>query len=170
MTQTMASPNPCPNPWKSVAEMQALEGSVVGVSPWFLMDQQRIDAFADVTEDHQFIHVDPAAAAASPFGGTIAHGFLTLSMLSRMAETGLPSIAGASATLNYGFDRIRFLTPVASDAWIRGSFRLDKVTPKPGGQTLFQYTVDVEIKGGSRPALSASWLIMTVSDNKESKE
>lgn len=152
---------------RTVAELQALEGSIVGVSPWIPVDQQRIDAFADVTEDHQFIHVDPVAAAASPFGGTIAHGFLSLSLLSRMAETGLAPVAGAAATLNYGFDRVRFLTPVAAGAWVRGSFKLDKVTPRAGGQTLFQYTVEIEIKGGTRPALSASWLLMTVSDSRE---
>jgi acyl dehydratase len=152
---------------RTIAQLQALEGSVVGVSPWFLVDQPRIDAFADVTEDHQYIHVDPAAAAASPFGGTIAHGFLSLSLLSRMAETGLAPIEGVTTIVNYGFDRVRFLTPVPSGAWIRGSFKLDKVTPRPGGQTLFQYTVEIEIQGGTRPALSASWLILTVSDSKE---
>lgn len=155
---------------KSVAELQALEGSMVGASPWIAVDQQRIDAFADVTEDRQFIHVDPVRAADGPFGGTIAHGFLSLSLLSWMAEAGLPSITGATAVLNYGFDKVRFLSPVPSGAEIRGTFHLDKVTPRPQGQTLFQYSVQVEIKGGTRLALAATWLILVVSDSKEDKQ
>lgn len=166
MNEQLATPKPA----RTVAELQAMTGEVVGTSPWLLVDQSRIDEFADVTEDHQFIHVDPEAAAASPFGGTIAHGFLSLSLLSRMAETGLPVVEGATASLNYGFDRIRFLTPVPSGARIRGCFTLEKVTPRPGAQTLFQYKVDVEIEGGTRPALSADWLILTLSDNKENAQ
>ncbi|MFM2279678.1 MAG: hypothetical protein RLZZ444_1909 [Pseudomonadota bacterium] len=155
---------------KTIAELQALEGQVVGISPWIGVDQARINAFADITEDHQFIHIDPVRAAQSPFGGTIAHGFLTLSLLSRMAETALPAIAEASATVNYGFDRIRFLSPVPAGSEIRGKFQLDRVTPKAGGQTLFQYSVDVEIKGASRPAVAANWLILALSDSKENEE
>ena len=154
-------------PARTVAEMQALAGTVVGVSPWIEVGQGRIDGFADVTEDHQFIHVDPDAAASGPFSGTIAHGFLSLSLLSRMAETGLPPIAGVSTSLNYGFDRVRFLTPVPSGARVRGRFTLDKAVPRPAGQTLLHYKAEIEIEGGERPAVAAEWLVLTVSDNKE---
>jgi len=142
-------------------------GTLVGVSPWMLVDQKRIDGFADVTEDHQFLHVDPRAAAAGPFGGTIAHGFLSLSLLSRMAETALPPLGGVSASINYGFDRVRFLAPVPSGARVRGRFTLEKVTERPGGQILVQYKADVEIEGGSKPALSADWLVLMMFDSKE---
>lgn len=158
---------PEPRGSKPIAEFQALIGSVVGISDWFSIGQERIDGFADVTEDHQYIHVDPALAASSVFGGTIAHGFLSLSMLSRMAELALPAVEGTSTTINYGFDRIRFLAPVASGGRIRALFALRSVTPRPGGQTLFLYEVTVEIDGSSRPALSAEWLILTLSENTE---
>ncbi|ANY83792.1 hypothetical protein BB934_36820 (plasmid) [Microvirga ossetica] len=155
---------------RTVAEMHELVGASVGISNWLLVDQSRINGFADVTEDQQFIHVDPEAAASGPFGDTIAHGFLSLSLLSRMAETGLPKIDGVTTSLNYGFDRIRFLNPVPSGSRIRARFTLDKVTPRGGGQTLFHYTVEVEIEGSHRPALAADWLVLTISQEKEDSE
>src|SRR5690349_8771962 len=97
-----------------LSEYKLLVGQSVGTSEWIELDQTRIDQFANATEDRQFIHVDPDAARQTQFGGTIAHGFLSLSMLSAMAETGLPKIASATMQINYGFNRIRSLTPVPS--------------------------------------------------------
>jgi len=128
------------------------------VSDWLLIDQPRIDQFADATEDRQFIHVDPAGAAQTPFGGTIAHGFLSLSMLSRMAAEAMLIPDSAKLALNYGLDRVRFISPVRSGKRIRGRFRLDSVEEKAPGQLLFRHTVTVEIEGEEKPALTAEWL------------
>lgn len=157
-------------PSRTVAEMRELVGTAVGVSDWLLVDQSRIDRFADVTEDHQFIHVDPEAAASGPFGRTVAHGFLSLSLLSRMAATGLPRVDGVAASVNYGFDRVRFITPVPAGARIRSRFTLDRITPRGEGQTLFHHKVEVEIEGVERPALTADWLVLIVSHNAEDPE
>src|SRR5580692_7213184 len=108
----------------TIDELIALAGSETGVSRWFTIDQKRIDAFAEITEDRQFIHIDPEAARATPFGGTIAHGFLTLAMLSAMAKDALPPLAGVALGVNYGLDRLRFLTPVKAGARVRGRFAL----------------------------------------------
>ena len=128
------------------------------------MPQSRIDSFADCTEDWYYIHTDPERAAGdTPWGGTIAHGFLTASLLSAMAYDVLPTIEGSVRGVNYGFDRLRFVSPVPSGSNIRGRFTLaDAVTEKPGEITL-KYAVTVEIEGqeietGGRPALAAEWL------------
>ena len=123
-----------------------------------MIDQQRIDEFAEATEDRQFIHVDPAAAARTPFGGTIAHGFLSLSMLSRMAAEAMLVPDTVKMAVNYGLDRVRFIAPVRSGKRIRGRFRLDSVEEKAPGQLLFRHTVTVDIEGEERPALTAEWL------------
>ena len=150
-------------PELTVAEIEARIGQEIGLSPWLTVDQARIDAFADVTEDHQFIHVDPEAAKAkTPFGGTIAHGFLTLSLLSRMAIDALPRVAGRAMGINYGFDKIRFLAPVVSGSRLRGRFRVLEVMHRSGKEVLFRYEVRVEIEGQDRPALVADWLGMAV--------
>lgn len=150
------------------ARLHALIGKE-RVSPWFLIDQKRIDGFADVTEDHQFLHVDVDAAKEGPFGGTIAHGFLSLSMLSRMAASVLP-IEGMSAALNYGFDRVRFLAPVPSGARVRAHFILANVTARGAGQTLLQYQVSIEIEGATKSALSADWLVLLLGNDKENQK
>ncbi len=121
-------------PLASLDEIRGKIGQEVGVSAWLTVDQARIDAFADATEDHQFIHVDPAAAAQTPFGGTIAHGFLSLSLLSRMAADAMLIPEGVKMALNYGFDRVRFLAPVKSGKRVRGRFTLDSVEEKAPGQ------------------------------------
>src|SRR5665213_2409439 len=108
-----------------INELIGLAGTETGVSKWFTIDQKRIDAFAEITEDRQFIHVDPDAARATPFGGTIAHGFLTLSMFSAFASDALPRIDGLAMGVNYGFEKLRFLSPVPAGARIRGRFRLE---------------------------------------------
>ena len=149
-------------PVASLSEVQRRVGEEIGVSSWLMIDQERIDAFADATEDRQFIHIDPAAAAQSPFGGTIAHGFLSLSLLSRMgAETMLLPDATKMA-INYGLDRVRFLAPVRSGKRVRGRFTLDSVEEKGPGQMLMRHSVTVEIEGEDKPALSAVWLALIV--------
>ena len=130
-------------------------GQEVGVSGWLTMDQQRIDEFAEATEDRQFIHIDPEAAARTPFGTTIAHGFLSLSMLSRMAAEAMLIPDSTKMAVNYGLDRVRFIAPVKSGKRIRGRFRLDSVEEKAPGQLLFRHTVTVEIEGEEKPALTA---------------
>jgi acyl dehydratase len=132
-------------------------GTEIGVSDWFTISQAQIDAFADCTHDHQYIHVDPAAAAQTPFGGTIAHGFLTLSLLSAMAYQ-MPSIEGAVMGVNYGFNKIRFVSPVRSGARIRGRFTLAELTQIRPGEVQFMMQVTVEIEGQDKPALVAEWL------------
>jgi acyl dehydratase len=133
-------------------------GEEVGVSDWITVGQDRIHAFADATEDRQFIHIDPAAAAQTPFGGTIAHGFLTLSLLSRMATDAMLIPEGVRMAVNYGLDRVRFLAPVRSGKRVRGRFILDAIEEKASGQVLLRHIVTVEIEGEEKPALTAVWL------------
>ncbi|WP_425410946.1 MaoC family dehydratase [Hyphococcus sp.] len=135
-------------------------GKEVGVSEWLMIDQARIDRFADVTEDHQFIHVDPEAAKASPFGTTVAHGFLTLSMLSRLAAETILILDGVKMGVNYGFEKVRFVTPVKSGKRIRGRFSLMSADQKIPGQWSLKYAAKVEIEGETKPALVAEWLTM----------
>jgi acyl dehydratase len=145
-------------PLASLEEIRTKIGQEVGVSGWLTVDQARIDAFADATEDHQFIHVDRAAATAAGFGGTIAHGFLSLSLLSRMAAEAMLLPDSLKMALNYGFDRVRFLAPVKSGKRVRGRFTLDSAEEKAPGQILLRHTVTVEIEGEEKPALTAVWL------------
>jgi acyl dehydratase len=145
-------------PIASLDEIRGLIGQEVGVSSWLLVDQARIDAFAEATEDRQFIHVDRAAAAQGSFGGTIAHGFLSLSLLSRMGAEAMLLPEGLKIAVNYGFNRVRFLAPVRSGRHVRGRFTLDSVEEKAPGQILMRHTVMVEIEGEQKPALTAEWL------------
>ena len=145
-------------PLASLDEIRSRIGEEVGVSAWLVIDQARIDSFAEATDDRQFIHIDPAAAAQTPFGGTIAHGFLTLSLLSRMATDAMLVPEGVKMAVNYGFDRVRFITPVRSGKRVRGRFTLDSVEEKAPGQWLFRHVVTVEIEGEDKPALSALWI------------
>lgn len=143
-----------------IAEYLALKGNEIGVSPWIDVTQDRINQFADVTGDHQFIHIDPVAAKATPFGTTIAHGYLTLSLLSAMAYDVMPGVEGAKMGVNYGLNSVRFLAPVRSGKRVRGHFRmLDVVERSPG---VYQSTVEVkvEIEGEDKPALAAEWVTL----------
>lgn len=142
------------------SELQGLIGQEVGVSKWFEVSQARIDAFADCTEDHQFIHVDPEAAKATPFGGTIAHGFLTLSLASAMSYDAVAPLEGVAMGVNYGFDKLRFLGPVLAGSRVRGRFRLLSAEDKGNGRWLLKHELTVEIEGGDKPALIAEWLGM----------
>jgi acyl dehydratase len=145
-------------PVATLDDIRARVGSEIGVSSWLTMDQSRIEEFADATEDRQFIHVDPEAAAKTPFGGTIAHGFLTLSLLSRMAADAMLVPENTKMAINYGLDRVRFLSPVKSGRRVRGRFTLDSIEEKAPGQWLLRHTVTVEIEGEDKPALTAVWL------------
>ncbi len=145
-------------PLAKLTDIKNRVGEEVGVSDWISIDQARIDAFAEATEDRQFIHVDADAAARTPFGGTIAHGFLTLSLLSRMAADAMLIPEGVKIAVNYGLDRVRFLAPVKSGKRVRGRFTLDSVEEKAPGQVLLRHTVTVELEGEEKPALSALWL------------
>jgi acyl dehydratase len=142
------------------ALLAAAPGQEIGLSGWFEISQARIDAFADVTEDWQFIHLDPVRAAHTPFGGTVAHGFLTLSMLSAMSYDAMPHIEGMSASVNYGFDAIRFIAPVRAGSFLRGRFVLDAVEARDDGGVMARIAVKVEIRDADRPALSAQWRIL----------
>jgi acyl dehydratase len=145
-------------PVASLDQIRAKVGEEVGVSSWLTIEQARIDAFAEATEDRQFIHIDPAAAAASPFGGTIAHGFLTLSLLSRMAAEATLLPDRLSMAVNYGLEEVRFLAPVRSGKRVRGRFTLDSIDEKGPGRVLMRHRVTVEIEGEEKPALTALWL------------
>jgi len=148
------------NPALSVDAYRALVGKEVGVSSWHVVDQSRIDAFADVIEDHQFIHVDPAKAKDTPMGTTVAHGFLTLSLLSIMSYEVMPGLQGMTMGFNYGFDRLRFVSPVKSGARVRGRFTLTEATLRKPGELLSRTAVNVEIEGEKRSALVADWLAL----------
>ncbi len=145
-------------PAAGLDEIRAQVGREIGTSSWLTVDQPRIDAFAEATEDRQFIHVDPQAAAQTPFGGTIAHGFLSLSLLSRMAAEATLLPEGLKMAVNYGFDRVRFIAPVKSGKRVRGRFTLDSIEEKAPGQLLMRHKVTVEIEGADKPALTAEWL------------
>ena len=145
-------------PIASIEEIALRVGQEVGVSHWITIDQARIDAFAAVTEDRQFIHVDPEAATRTPFGGTVAHGFLTLSLLSRMAADAMLIPEGVRMGVNYGFEKVRFLAPVRSGKRVRGRFRLERLDEKRSGQWQFTHQVTVEIEGEDKPALIADWI------------
>ena len=145
-------------PVASLETIRLLVGTEIGVSDWIMVGQDRITAFAEATEDRQFIHVDPAAAARTPFGGTIAHGFLSLSLLSRMAADVMQVPDTTRMAVNYGLDRVRFIAPVRAGKRVRGRFTLDGVDEKAPGQLLFRHTVTVEIENEPKPALTAEWL------------
>jgi acyl dehydratase len=144
------------------SEILDLQGSDLGYSDWFLVDQQRVNDFADVTIDHQFIHVDEAAAAAGPFGGTIAHGFLTLSLLVHLTSELASPLDNLVMGINYGFEKIRFLAPVPVGSEIRAHVKIADVTERRPGQFLFVQDVTVEIRGEDKPALVAQWLSLQI--------
>jgi acyl dehydratase len=143
-------------------EIYARIGTEIGTSDWITIDQARIDAFAEITEDRQFIHTDPKAAAATMFEGTIAHGFLTLSLLSRFAADVMLVPPGLTMAVNYGFDKVRFLAPVPMGARVRGIFTLANIEEKAPGRLLAHHNVMVDIDITEKPALTADWLGLLV--------
>ena len=142
----------------TIAEYHARVGTSFGASDWYLIDQVRIDEFAKNTEDFQFIHIDMERAKDTPFGTTIAHGFLTLSMLSAMFYDVVPDIIGSKMGVNYGFDKIRFLAPVKAGACIRGHFTLQELRESWPGEVTNVWEVKVEIENEDKPALIAKWI------------
>jgi acyl dehydratase len=149
--------------WKkppvSLETYQGMVGQEIGVSSWHVVDQKRIDTYADVIEDHQFIHVDPVRAKAeTAFGSTIAHGFLTMSLLSVMSYEVMPVIAGTTMGVNYGFEKLRFISPVRSGARVRGRFVLSEAKLRKPKELQSLTHVTVEIEGEEKPALVADWL------------
>jgi acyl dehydratase len=146
----------------TLTEYRSRVGQVLGQSEWQVVSQPMIDQFADVTGDHQFIHIDPQAAARTPFGTTIAHGFLTLSLISKMSFSAVPPIKGAKMTINYGMNSVRFITPVKSGTRVRGEFKLKGCTERQPGQWQSVLEVSVAIEHAEKPALVAEWLAVTV--------
>ncbi|MBI2782621.1 MAG: MaoC family dehydratase [Gammaproteobacteria bacterium] len=143
------------------ANLAACIGQDAGTSEWFTIDQQRVNDFADVTLDHQFIHVDPVKAAQGPFGTTIAHGFLTLSMLAYFLQNGVGvDVPNRTMGVNYGFDKVRFLQPVKVGSRIRARAAVLEAAEKNPGQFLFKLDITVEIEGQDKPAIKAEWLSM----------
>ncbi|WP_105421791.1 MULTISPECIES: MaoC family dehydratase [Neorhizobium] len=155
----------------SLTEVGGLVGTEVGVSDWLTVDQPMIDLFAKATHDHQFIHVDPERALTeSPFGGTIAHGFLTLSLLSAMNFDCVPRIREQTMGINYGFDRIRFMSPVKSGSRIRGHFTLAEIRFRGAGMLMTTYDISIEIENEKKPALTAIWTTIIQFDPKDRPE
>ncbi len=147
----------------ALSELETKIGTEIGVSRWITVDQAMIDAFAEVTHDDQWIHVNPdRARRETPFGGSIAHGFLTLSLASRFAHDCLPEPPGKRMGINYGFDKLRFLAPVPAGARIRGRFTLLSIRKRSDTQLLRTVRLIVEIEGQETPALVADWLGLIV--------
>ncbi|WP_017569882.1 MaoC family dehydratase [Nocardiopsis halotolerans] len=140
-----------------IPEVLAAQGEHLGYTDWVTIDQERISLFADATEDHQWIHTEPERAAAGPFGGTIAHGFLTLSMLAHFSQSLISVTKKPSMSINYGLNKVRFLQPVVSGSRIRDGVELSSVQETPKGY-LVTTTHTVEIEGQERPALVAESL------------
>jgi acyl dehydratase len=149
---------------ESLETIKGLVGSELGISDWVMIDQARIDAFADATEDHNSIHVDPEAGRAWGLGGTIAHGFLTLSMILRLQEGIVPIPERLARGFNYGLEKVRFLAPVPSGRRIRGRFDLRAFTETKPGNWRSEVGVTIEIEGEDKPALSATWMSLAILD------
>ncbi|TXR49705.1 MaoC family dehydratase [Phyllobacterium endophyticum] len=147
----------------TLKQLKAAIGTEIGCSEWRTITQEMINQFADATDDHQFIHVDPERAAKeAPFGGTIAHGFLTISLLSTLAYEALPMIEGATMGINYGFDKVRFMSPVVTGKRVRARFKLADADIRPSGRVLNNYQVTLEIENTLKPALVANWLTLAI--------
>ena len=146
----------------SMDEFRALTGRDLAPSSWMEITQQRVQQFADATEDHQYIHLDPDRASRTPFGGTIAHGYLTLSLLPRLNAENALSPEGTAMVINYGADKVRFLAPVRVGSRIRSLQRILEVKEKSSGMWLVKTEVTVEIEHGPKPALKAEVLCMYV--------
>ncbi|MEM9286902.1 MAG: MaoC family dehydratase [Pseudomonadota bacterium] len=142
------------------SDLQSYVGKETGLSDWIEITQPDVNAFADVTRDHQFIHVDVEKAKESPFGGTIAHGFLTLSLLSGFADGTTLALDGAKMGVNYGLEKVRFLAPVKVGKRIRGRFVLAEANERKPGVFQMIYDASVEIEGEDKPALSAQWIVL----------
>ena len=147
--------------WVEPDEMVNMVGTKLPASEWMTVDQDRINTFADCTEDHQFIHIDEEAAAKTPFGGTIAHGFLTLSLLTKLSSENTVGVKGTVMGVNYGIDKLRFIAPVRAGKRIRAHSEILNVDRKDANRFLVKTGVTVEIEGEETPALYAEWLGMS---------
>jgi acyl dehydratase len=146
----------------SIEDFKNSEGTELGPSEWLLIDQERIDRFADATDDHQFIHVDPVRAAGTPFGCTIAHGFLSLSILPHLLAQILPIPEGIVMGINYGAEKVRFSQPVKVNSRVRARARIEQVNARPGGQYMVKTRATLEIENNRRPAVIAHLLSLYV--------
>lgn len=146
----------------TLQDLERRVGEQLGVSDWFSIDQERVNRFADVTLDHQFVHTDPVRARETPFGGTIAHGLLTLSLIVHLCIDFVPKLAGTKLLVNYGFDKVRFAAPVKVGSRVRGVGRLAEVAERRPGQIVMKIDVTIEIEKESKPALVAEWLSLHV--------
>jgi len=143
-------------------DLEKLVGTELGVSDWLKIDQERINMFADATIDHQFIHIDEEKAAKTPFGSTVAHGFLTASLLSHLAGDLIPDVKGEVMKVNYGCDKLRFLNPVQVNDEIRAHTKFAGFEEKAGNRLLLRLAVTVEIKNKKTPAMVAEWLALII--------
>lgn len=141
------------------AQLRDSAGAAPTLSGWHLIDQPMVNRFADVTGDHAYIHVDPERAAASRFGGTVAHGLLVLSLLPAMLHEATPLVRGTTMSANYGYDRVRFIAPVPVGSRVRGRFTLARIEPRGPGYFMLHYDITIEVEGQERPACSAHWMI-----------
>ncbi|MEL6563722.1 MAG: MaoC family dehydratase [Pseudomonadota bacterium] len=148
----------------ALRDLQAQIGRSYGPSRWITVDQPMIDQFAETTRDDQFIHVDPDRAAQTPLGGTIAQGFLTLSLASRFSYDCFEDLPGQHMGINYGFDRLRFLAPVRAGARVRGHFTLTGAAARDTAAILRTVALRIEIEGHDKPALAADWLTLILFD------
>lgn len=151
----------------SIEDFKNSTGTELGPSDWLLIDQERINRFADATDDHQFIHIDPEKAAETPFGSTIAHGFLSLSILPHLLAQIMPIPNGIVMGINYGTDKVRFSQPVNVDSRVRARARIEKVSARSGGQFMVKTRVTLEIENRRRPAVVADILSLYVVDISE---
>ena len=148
-------------------KLKSKEGEELGVSSWILIDQKIINNFADLTQDKQFIHVNPhRAEEETNFGGTIAHGFLILSMVSKFAIDVFPLESVGTVRINYGFNKIRFISPVREGSEIRGRFFLNRIEANNRNELKQIYDLSVEIKGAEKPAIIAQWILLTIYDQR----
>ena len=151
---------------KNYEFLQGMQGAEVGVSEWILIDQSKIDDFARVTQDNQFIHIDPERVKKeTDFGGTIAHGFLVLSLASKFSLDVLDQSSQKSMTINYGFDKVRFISPVLANSLVRGRFNLKRVDINRPTELRQIYDLSIEIQGSDRPAIIAEWITLTIYNN-----
>jgi acyl dehydratase len=150
--------------FQTMEEFRARVGATISTSHTHRISRADIMAFAGVTKDHQFIHVDEERAREGPFGGIIAHGMLTLSMISRMYEEAVRPLQGVATSINYGFDKVRFLSPVPAGSEIIGTFTLAGLEERRIGHMLCRYSVTIALTDTAKPALVADWLVMHVLD------
>ncbi|MEO6030556.1 MAG: MaoC family dehydratase [Burkholderiaceae bacterium] len=146
----------------TVTQVRECIGQETGLSDWILISQDMIDRFAELTDDHQFIHTDPQRAVQTPFGGTIAHGFLILSMLPKLMAANRVHLSGVKIGVNYGFDKLRLMAPVHAGKRIRGRFVLKDFSERGPGRWIMATRVSVEIEGQDKPAVVGDWLNMLV--------